>query len=77
MIGVAFVLLAAALLVLSLPDALPACTSVTTNIDGDGGAPCGSGLAWDAQSAVGAAVASVCGLLAVICFAFGLRRSRR
>jgi hypothetical protein len=69
-IGAAFALLAAALLVLSLPDALPACTSVTTNMDGDGGAPCGNGLAWDAQSVVGAGVASICGLLAVICFAF-------
>jgi hypothetical protein len=76
-IGAAFATLAAALLVLSLPDALPACTPVTTNFDGDGGAPCGSGLAWDAQSIVGAGVAAICGLLAVACFVIGLRRSRR
>ena len=77
MIGAAFAILAAALLVLSLPDALPPCTPVTRNIDGDGGAACGSGPAWDAQSVVGAGVASICGLLAVICLAIGLGRSRR
>jgi hypothetical protein len=77
MIGAAFAILAAALFVLSLPDALPPCTPATTNIDGDGGAACGSGLAWDAQSVVGAGVASICGLLALICFAVGVRRSRR
>ena len=77
MIGAVFAVLAAALLVLSLPDALSPCTPVTGNIDGDGGAACGSGPAWDAQSVVGAGVASICGLLAVICLAIGLRRSRR
>ena len=77
MIGAAFAILAAALLVLSLPGALPPCIPVTSNIDGDGGASCGSGLDWDAQSVVGAGVASLCGLLAVICVAIGLRRSRR
>jgi hypothetical protein len=45
MIGAVFAVLAAALLVLSLPDALSPCTPVTGNIDGDGGAACGSGPA--------------------------------
>jgi hypothetical protein len=64
---------AAALLLLSLPDALPSCESVTGNIDGAGGTPCGSGLDWDSQSIVGTVVASVLGLLAVTGVGLGLR----
>ena len=64
---------AAALLLLSLPDALPSCGSVTGNIDGAGGTPCGHGLDCDSQSVVGTVVASILALLAVIGVGLGLR----
>ena len=65
--------LAAALLLLSLPDALPSCQSVTGNIDGDGGTPCGHGLDWDSQAVVGTVVAFVLALAGLIGVGLGLR----
>jgi hypothetical protein len=76
-IGVAFLILAGVLLVLWLPEALPSCPSVTGNIDGAGGTPCGSGLDWDAQSIAGVVVAALCAVLALTSFALGLRRPPR
>ena len=75
--GAAFASLAAVLAVLALPDSLPSCVSVRGNVDGTGGTACGTGLDWDAQSVAGVVVAAVCGLIPAICFALGLRGSRR
>jgi hypothetical protein len=71
--GLGFAVVAVALFVLSIPDTLPSCDSVTGNIDGTGGTPCGSGLVWDAQSIVGTVLASFFGLLAVIGLGIGVR----
>jgi hypothetical protein len=68
---------AVALLLLSFPGALSSCDSVTGNIDGTGGTPCGSGLDWDSQSIVGTVLASFLGLPAVIGVGLGLRGRRR
>jgi hypothetical protein len=60
-------------LLLSFPDALASCESVTGNIDGAGAAPCGHGLDCDGQSVGGTVVAAVLALLAVIGVGLGLR----
>jgi hypothetical protein len=75
--GLGLALVAVALLLLSFPDALPSCDSVSGNIDGTGGTPCGSRLDWDSQSIVGTVLASFLGLLAVIGVGLGLRSRRR
>jgi hypothetical protein len=75
--GLGLAAVAVALLLLSLPDSLPSCESVTGNIDGGGGTPCGSGFDWDGQSIVGTVVASFLGVLAVVGVALGLRRRAR
>jgi hypothetical protein len=74
--GMALVAVAAALVLLSLPDPLPSCRSVTGNIDGTGGTPCGHGLDWDSQNVVGTVVASVLALAGAIGVGLGLRQHR-
>ena len=75
--GLGLAAVAVALLLLSFPDSLPSCESVTGNIDGTGGTPCGRGLDWGPQSVVGTVLGSLFGLLAMIGVGMGLRRRPR
>ena len=74
--SLAFVAVAAMLVLLTFPDSLPSCRSVTGNIDGTDGTPCGSGLDWDGQSVTGMVLALVFSLLALMTLARGMRRRR-